>query len=159
MSVERWLDTTQKKIIKLFFSTREASQRLEWWWWKLRWSQVFFELVFFQFLWTNLFSTLLWFCPPFSWFLLFMFLFRLGGQVHRNWKPCKRYQLRYPTSWEVIYVLSLNFVLQTQISFLRWHLCCRGKEDKDSVVLYFDSWPREDLCIVLPLKQVDMREP
>ena len=34
-------------------------------------------------------------------------------------------------------------------------LCCRGKEDKDNVVLYFDSWPREELCIPLPLKQVD----
>jgi len=29
----------------------------------------------------------------------------------------------------------------------------RGKEDKDNVVLYFDSWPREELCIALPLKQ------
>merc|ERR1712130_1012232 len=28
-----------------------------------------------------------------------------------------------------------------------------GKEDKDNVVLYFDSWPREELCIPLPLKQ------
>ena len=33
---------------------------------------------------------------------------------------------------------------------------CRGKEDKDNVVLYFDSWPREELCIALPLKQVDI---
>jgi len=32
-------------------------------------------------------------------------------------------------------------------------LCCRGKEDKDNVVLYFDSWPREELCVTLPLKQ------
>ena len=35
---------------------------------------------------------------------------------------------------------------------------CRGKENKDNVVLYFDSWPREELCIALPLKQVDNHE-
>jgi alpha-2-macroglobulin len=29
----------------------------------------------------------------------------------------------------------------------------RGKEDKDNVVLYFDSWPRDELCVTLPLKQ------
>merc|ERR1712107_627146 len=29
----------------------------------------------------------------------------------------------------------------------------RGKEDKDNVVLYFDSWPRQEQCITLPLKQ------
>jgi alpha-2-macroglobulin len=32
----------------------------------------------------------------------------------------------------------------------------RGKEDKDNVVLYFDSWPRDELCITLPLKQDTM---
>ena len=42
----------------------------------------------------------------------------------------------------------------SSISPLR-HLCCRGKEDRDKVVLYFDSWPREEQCIALPLKQVD----
>merc|ERR1719509_634481 len=29
----------------------------------------------------------------------------------------------------------------------------RGKDDKDTVVLYFDSWPKEELCMTLPLKQ------
>jgi alpha-2-macroglobulin len=32
----------------------------------------------------------------------------------------------------------------------------RGKEDKDNVVLYFDSWPRDELCVTLPLKQDTM---
>ena len=30
----------------------------------------------------------------------------------------------------------------------------RGKEDEETVVLYFDSWPKEERCIDLPLKQV-----
>ena len=30
----------------------------------------------------------------------------------------------------------------------------RGKEDKTTVVLYFDSWPKEERCVGLPLKQV-----
>ena len=30
----------------------------------------------------------------------------------------------------------------------------RGKDDKDTVVLYFDSWPKTELCMTLPLKQV-----
>ena len=30
----------------------------------------------------------------------------------------------------------------------------RGKEEEDTVVLYFDSWPKEERCIILPLKQV-----
>ena len=30
----------------------------------------------------------------------------------------------------------------------------RGKEEEETVVLYFDSWPKEERCIILPLKQV-----
>ena len=30
----------------------------------------------------------------------------------------------------------------------------RGKEEEEAVVLYFDSWPKEERCIILPLKQV-----
>ena len=30
----------------------------------------------------------------------------------------------------------------------------RGKEEEETVVLYFDSWPKEKRCIILPLKQV-----
>ena len=30
----------------------------------------------------------------------------------------------------------------------------RGKEDETTVVLYFDSWPEEERCVGLPLKQV-----
>ena len=30
----------------------------------------------------------------------------------------------------------------------------RGKEDEETVVLYFDSWPKEDRCLVIPVKQV-----
>ena len=30
----------------------------------------------------------------------------------------------------------------------------RGKEEEETVVLYFDSWPKEERCVSLPLKQV-----
>ena len=30
----------------------------------------------------------------------------------------------------------------------------RGKEEEEALVLYFDSWPKEERCIILPLKQV-----
>ena len=34
----------------------------------------------------------------------------------------------------------------------------RGKEEEETVVLYFDSWPKEERCIILPLKQVSSLE-
>ena len=33
-------------------------------------------------------------------------------------------------------------------------LMLRGKEDEETIVLYFDSWPKEERCVSLPLKQV-----
>ena len=33
-------------------------------------------------------------------------------------------------------------------------LMLRGKEEEETVVLYFDSWPKEERCVSLPLKQV-----
>ena len=30
----------------------------------------------------------------------------------------------------------------------------RGKEEEETIVLYFDSWPKEERCVSLPLKQV-----
>ena len=40
------------------------------------------------------------------------------------------------------------------LSLSKFDSWSRGKEDKDNVVLYFDSWPRQEQCITLPLKQV-----
>ena len=37
---------------------------------------------------------------------------------------------------------------------LRSMLMVRGKEEEETVVLYFDSWPKEERCVSLPLKQV-----
>ena len=37
---------------------------------------------------------------------------------------------------------------------LSWCLLHRGKEEEETVVLHFDSWPREDRCVSLSLKQV-----
>ena len=30
----------------------------------------------------------------------------------------------------------------------------RGKDDPQTAVLYFDSWPKEERCLVIPVKQV-----
>ena len=33
-------------------------------------------------------------------------------------------------------------------------LMLRGEEEEETIVLYFDSWPKEERCVSLPLKQV-----
>ena len=45
-------------------------------------------------------------------------------------------------------------MIHCELSISNFDSWSRGKEDKDNVVLYFDSWPRQEQCITLPLKQV-----
>ena len=59
------------------------------------------------------------------------------------------YEIQRVERWSFIFYLNI-----CHFFFIFSLMCCRGKEDKDNVVLYFDSWPREELCITLPLKQV-----
>jgi len=73
--------------------------------------------------------------------LLFLFNFKFllcdDIFVAGGWKT------RIPLSFTLTFTMCITFTFTF----------CRGKEDKDNVVLYFDSWPREELCIALPLKQ------
>ena len=48
----------------------------------------------------------------------------------------------------------LRKMIHCELSLSNFDSWSRGKEDKDNVVLYFDSWPRQEQCITLPLKQV-----
>ena len=62
---------------------------------------------------------------------------------------------------EPFFSLSLSLIcllrkmIHCELSLSNFDLWSRGKEDKDNVVLYFDSWPRQEQCITLPLKQVN----
>ena len=64
---------------------------------------------------------------------------------------------------EPFFSLSLSLIcllrkmIHCELSLSNFDSWCRGKEDKDNVVLYFDSWPRQEQCITLPLKQVNLR--
>merc|ERR1711874_847525 len=57
-------------------------------------------------------------------------------------------EIEMVTGWEAVEPESL---MNKNISVQRVE---RGKEDEETVVLYFDSWPREERCVSLPLKQV-----
>ena len=46
------------------------------------------------------------------------------------------------------------FEVDTDIWMGIHEVMVRGKEDETTVVLYFDSWPKEERCVRLPLKQV-----
>jgi hypothetical protein len=53
------------------------------------------------------------------------------------------------SGWEAVYPESLVNEIEYEVQRVE-----RGKEDKETVVLYFDAWPRQEKCVPVGLKQV-----
>lgn len=57
------------------------------------------------------------------------------------------------SGWEAVYPESLVNEIEYEVQRVE-----RGKEDKETVVLYFDTWPRREKCVPVELKQVSQIE-
>ena len=90
------------------------------------------------------------FCIKTSFFLSTTSLISHSTQAGRRGSP------RLKALWKMLTTKSSELKGATSIySFLIKRLfCSRGKEDDNDIVLYFDFWPKEEQCILLPLKLV-----
>ena len=87
-----------------------------------------------------------------------MFIQRLGGSEARglSWEEqlCEEGgEVNFSLKWIGLILIS-GWVALARVLIRINEVMVRGKEDETTVVLYFDSWPKVERCVGLPLKQV-----